>query len=80
MLADDGSGNQVEVVVKWRAGMELKATGLVCELLASFLADDFDLPVPKPYLVLVEDGFHRIIATPEISKLAQNSVGLNFGS
>ena len=29
MLAQDEAGNQVEVVVKWRAAMELKASGLV---------------------------------------------------
>jgi len=80
MLAHDNAGNDVEVVVKWRAAMELKASGLVCELMAALLADDFDLPVPKPYIVDVEQGFHAVIGTPEVSKLAQNSVGLNFGS
>jgi hypothetical protein len=80
MLARDDTGNEVEVVVKWRAAMELKASGLICELMAALVADDFDLPVPKPYVVDVEQGFHNVIATPEVSKLAQNSVGLNFGS
>ena len=80
MLAHDEAGNEVEVVVKWRAAMELKASGLVCELMAAMLADDFDLPVPKPYLVEVEQGFHQVIGAPEVSKLVENSAGLNFGS
>lgn len=80
MLARDDAGNEVEVVVKWRAAMELKATGLVCELMAGLLADDLDLPVPKPYVVDLEQGFHSVITTPDVSNLARSSVGLNFGS
>jgi hypothetical protein len=79
-LARDEDGNDVEVVLKWRAGPELKATGLVCELMSSLLAEDLGLPVPKPFLVEVPEGFHTSIATPDVSKLAQASVGLNFGS
>jgi len=80
ILANDEEGNDLEVVLKWRAAPELKATGLVCELISALLAEDLDLPVPKPFLVEVPDGFHAGIATPEVSKLAQASVGLNFGS
>jgi len=80
ILAKDEGGNDLEVVLKWRAAPELKATGLVCELISALLAEDLDLPVPKPFLVEVPDGFHAGIATPEVSKLAQASVGLNFGS
>ena len=49
------------------------------QLISALLAEDLDLPVPKPFLVEVPDGFHAGIATPEVSKLAQASVGLNFG-
>ena len=80
ILAKDEDGRDVEVVLKWRAAPELKATGLVCELMSALLAEDLDLPVPRPFLVEVPEGFHAGIATPEVSKLAQASVGLNFGS
>jgi len=83
IVGTDEEGNDVEVVVKWRAGMELKATGLVCELMAALLADDLDLHVPKPFLVEVEEGFLAAITTREVSEVpdfARNSVGLNFGS
>ncbi len=80
MLCSDEAGNEVEVVVKWRAGLELKETGLVCELMAALLADDLDLPVPKPFIVEIETGFHRSVTRPEIAKLIEHSIGLNFGS
>jgi hypothetical protein len=80
ILAEDAEGNDLEVVLKWRAAPELKATGLVCEIISPLLAEDLGLPVPKPFLVEVPDGFHTGIGIPEVSKLAQASVGLNFGS
>ena len=80
MLCLDDAGNDLEVVVKWRAGPELKEIGLICELLAALLADDLDLPVPKPFIGEIENGFHRSVTRPEIDKLDEDSVGLNFGS
>ena len=80
MLCKDADGTEHEAVVKWRAGMELKEIGLVCELVAALLADDLDLPIPKPYTVKVEADFHQAIANTAVSLLAKNSVGLNFGS
>jgi hypothetical protein len=79
MLCTDTTGNEHEVVVKWQAGMELKETGLVCELISALVADDLDLPIPKPYLVEVDVDFHKAIGNAAVSKLAQNSAGLNFG-
>ena len=79
MLCKDATGTEHELVVKWRAGPELKETGLVCELVSAMLADDLDLPVPQPYIVEVESDFHKVIGNLEVSKLAQKSVGLNFG-
>ena len=39
-----------------------------------------DLPVPKPFVVEIETGFHRSVTRPEIARLAEHSIGLNFGS
>jgi len=80
MLCNEDSDNDVEVVVKWRAGLDLKETGLICELLSALLADDLDLPVPKPFIVQVEDGFHLSVTRPDIAAIAEKSVGSNFGS
>lgn len=80
MLCKDDTGVDYEVVVKMRAGIELKTIGLICELLTAQLANDLDLAVPKPFLVDVELDFHLAIQKPEIAHLVANSVGLNFGS
>jgi hypothetical protein len=79
MLCEDDNGNAVEVVVKFRAGSECTCTGLICELIASLLARDLDLPVPEPYLVDVDAEFHRGIAEPGLALRFQCSAGLNFG-
>jgi hypothetical protein len=80
LICGDDEGNQVEVVVKFRAGLETGFNGLVCEALASLLAIDLDLPVPEPVLVLVDDLFANAILPREFANLARQSVGLNFGT
>ena len=80
LVAQDEAGMEQEVVIKWRSGPETKDIGGICELISSLLADDFDLPAPKPILVDVDGDFHRVIPWPDISKLAQASAGLNFAS
>ncbi len=80
MLCEDAEGNQHEAVVKLRAGFEMKEAGLVCELLASLLAGDLDLPVPKPMIVTVESGLDGAMPFPDVAGRVRQSVGLNFGS
>ena len=80
MLCQDASRADYEIVVKWRAAMELKETGLVCELMASLLAEDLDLPVPKPFLVHVDAQFNLSEGKPKLSTIVRESAGLNFGS
>lgn len=80
MLCEDAAGNQIETVVKLRAGMESGTTGLTCELLASFLANDLDLTVPKPFLVDVDDDFHEAIHDTTPAEMFRKSHGVNFGA
>lgn len=80
MLCVDKDGNQVEVVVKLIAGKESSGTGLICELIASFLAMDLNLPVLQPFLVEVDADFYAGLFNPELSERFKNSSGLNFGS
>jgi hypothetical protein len=80
MLCRNESGTDEEVVIKWRGGMEMKEKGLIAELLASLLADDLGLPVPKPFLLEVEAGFVVGDGKPTLAAIAKGSVGLNFGS
>jgi hypothetical protein len=80
MLCVDEEGSLIETVVKLLAGKESSHTGLICELMASFFAQDLDLLVPEPFLVEVEADFYKGIFDQELSERFRTSVGLNFGS
>ena len=80
MLCADEEGNLIETVVKLIVGKESSQAGLICELMASFLAQDLDLPVPQPFLVEVEADFYKGIFDIVLSRRFKDSVGLNFGS
>jgi hypothetical protein len=80
MLCTDEEGNDYEAVIKWRAGKEMCERALVCELMAAMLADDLDLPVPKPFIVEIASNFHVGDGKPELAAIAKKSAGLNFGS
>ena len=65
-------------VVKFRgAGQGAKA--LIAEALAAGLAQSLELPVPRPAIVLLADGFGRSEPNPEIQDILRGSVGANFG-
>ena len=59
------------------AGQGPKA--LIAEALVAQLALALDLPVPRPALVDLEEGFGRSEPDPEIQDILRDSVGLNFG-
>jgi len=80
MLCEDDESNQVEVVVKLRAGIETKEMGSTSEVIASLLARDLDLPVPEPRLVEIESGFEGAVPDPDVAIRVRESVGWNFGS
>ena len=65
-------------VVKFRgAGQGPRA--LVAEVLVALIAQALDLPVPRPAVVDLEDGFGRSEPDPEIQDVLRGSVGSNFG-
>jgi len=65
-------------VVKFRgAGQGPKA--LVAECLVAQIAIQLGLPVPRPAIVDLEDGFGRGEPDPEIQDVLRASVGANFG-
>jgi hypothetical protein len=80
MLCQNEGEEACEVVVKWRGGQEMSERALVCELMATLLAEDFDLPVPRPYFVEIEPNFVVAEGKPELAVIAEKSAGLNFGS
>jgi hypothetical protein len=65
-------------VVKFRgAGQGAKA--LIAECLAAELARALGLPIPRPAIVLLDEGFGRGEPNPEIQDILRGSVGANFG-
>jgi len=70
---DDGS-----FVVKFRgAGQGPKA--LIAEALVAQIAAHLGLPVPRPAIVNLDDGFGLGEPDPEIQDILRDSVGANFG-
>lgn len=70
---DDGS-----FVVKFRgAGQGPRA--LIAEMLVALIAQHLGLPVPRPALIELDDGFGRGEPDPEIQDILRDSVGPNFG-
>ena len=61
-------GESVEIVLKLAATCEIR--GLICEAMASMLADDLDLPTPEPFQIEVESAFAGTIPDEEIRQLA----------
>jgi hypothetical protein len=65
-------------VVKFRgAGQGPKA--LIAEAIVALVALHLGLPVPRPAILDLEDGFGRGEPDPEIQDILQSSVGANFG-
>lgn len=72
------TGRSGPFVVKFRgAGQGVKA--LIAEAIVAGLARALDLPVPRPALIELRDGFGRGEPDPEIRDLLHASVGTNFG-
>lgn len=77
---EDTEGNEIELVLKFSAGCDLRERALVTEALAAMLAADLDLPVPEPFVVRVDSDLAATIPDTEIRQRAERSIGWNFGS
>lgn len=74
------SGEEVDVILKFAAGCDMKGRSLMVEAIAAMLAADLGLPVPEPFLVEVDHAFAGSIPDHGAKTLAQASLGWNFGS
>lgn len=52
------NGAKVEVVAKFSGGCDRTVASLVIESLTAMLGADLGLPVPEPFIVVVDDDFH----------------------
>ena len=75
--ADEVSPGGAFVVKFQGAGQGAKA--LVAEALVAGLAQALDLPVPRPAVVTLAEGFGNAEPDPEIQDILRGSVGENFG-
>ena len=70
----------IQLVVKFSAGCHEKEKNLAIEAIAALLAADLELPVPEPFLVVVDDVFIGSIDDLELKKLIHESNRVAFGS
>lgn len=82
MAAEREDGAEVEVVVKFSAGCELRTDSLSIEAIAAMLGADLDLPVPEPFLVSFDSDFVSCLSGPsrEVAVRLQASSPVAFGS
>ncbi|RJQ46749.1 MAG: hypothetical protein C4538_06145 [Nitrospiraceae bacterium] len=80
-ICEDDSGEiNGEYVVKLKAGMEHRETGLASELIASQLAMFLDIPTPEPAIINLNPDMTEVIGDAELATKITESAGLNFGS
>ena len=80
MLCRAETDTPVEVFCKVSAGCDEGVTSLAREVVASCLAADLNLPVPKPYLVKISADLVAAVADVDIKKRLQSSSPVGFGS
>lgn len=76
-LAD---GSEVELIVKFAGGCEMRERALATEAIAAMMAADLDLPVPEPFVVVLEPGFVDHIPDLAIRERAKGLPIPAFGS
>jgi hypothetical protein len=75
---DDGAEHDVYLKPSERPNMSL--SGLICEYMAACLAGDLGLPIPKAFLVELDETFIRSIPHPDLQALLFDGSPLSFGS
>lgn len=80
LTCEAADGTEVEVVAKFSEGCDRKVTALVMEAIAAMLAADLDLPVPEPFLVIVEPEFIAGLPDEFVATMARRSSPVAFGS
>ncbi len=77
---DADEENTVELVVKCSAGCMEKEKNLVLESISAMLGADLELPVPEPFVVLIDNDFIELIPEEEIRDIFQRGCRYAFGS
>lgn len=80
LIADAEADAPREIVVKLSEGCERKVTSLAMEMVAVLLAGDLELPVPRPWFVLISPELITSIPDNTWGAMAVRSSPLAFGS
>ena len=80
LTCESADGAEVEVMAKLSDGCDRKVTALVMEAIAAMLAADLDLPIPEPFLVILEPDFIAGIPDTNVTAMAHRSSPVAFGS
>lgn len=79
MECERTNGDKVELVAKFQHPTHLPALGLAREATAAMLAADLGLPVPEPFIVIVEDDLAQVIKHLDAEAAARLKVGAKKG-
>ena len=80
LTCETAGGDEVEVVAKLSAGCDRGVASLSIEAVSAMLAADLDLPVPEPYLVMLEAEFIAALPDAQVAEMARRSSPIAFGS
>ncbi len=72
--------SEVEVITKFSAGCDQKEVNLAFEALASCLAQDLGLPIPKSFIVNIPPDFPATIKDVNYRNIVERSSPVAFGS
>ncbi|WP_261536997.1 HipA family kinase [Burkholderia multivorans] len=77
---EDADGNVVELIAKCSKGTFEGVKNLAIEAIAAMLGRDLDLPVPRPFVVQLDDDFISSVSDPTIRQFMNDSCRYAFGS
>lgn len=77
---EDENGNVVELIAKCSKGTFEGVKNLAIEAIAAMLGRDLDLPVPRPFIVQLDDDFISSVSDPKIRQFMNDSCRYAFGS
>ena len=80
LCEDTENGTISEYVVKLKAGLETRETGLTAELVASQLAAVLDVLTPEIAIINIDPLLAEAVSDAELARKIIESGGLNFGS
>jgi hypothetical protein len=77
---EEYSHQKMDAVVKFRGARRMSKEASMRELLAAFIAKEWDISVVEPALINISGQFIQLLKGDDLYKIASKSKGLNFGS